>query len=179
MVLTLASSDYIALLGSMSTAIAAGAAVFALIYAKNQVTEARNQLKNSRTIAYLDFLLRVDEAFQKHQEVHQLLQPAFAWGNNKAGPQSAEDWFKVTSYMGLFERVNFLIDIGAEQLEMVDKFHGYRVYNIVSNNTIREAKLENQKTAAYWEEFIRLWLKLKPLHPEWNEYPKVALAARK
>jgi hypothetical protein len=81
--------------------------------------------------------------------------------------------------MGLFERVNFLIEIGIEQLKMVDKFHGYRVYNIVSNNTIRKVKLEDAEAAAYWEEFIRLWLKLKSLHPEWNEYPNVVLVPRK
>ncbi len=179
MALALAPSDYIALVGSVSTASAAVAAIVALIYAKNQVTEARNQLKNSRTIAYLDFLLRVDEAFQRHQEVHQLLQPAFAWGNNKGGPKSAEDWFKVTSYMGLFERINFLLEIGIEQLGMVDKFHGYRMYNIVSNDIIRQAKLEDKQIAAYWEEFIRLWLKLKTLHSDWNQYPGVVLIPRR
>lgn len=179
MILALDANQQINLLGSASAAATAIAAIVALLYAKGQVTEARNQLKNARTVAYLDFLLRVDDAFQRHQEVHQLLQPAFAWGNNKGGPQSAEDWFKVTSYMGLFERINFLVELGVEQLELVDKLHGYRVYNIVSNNVIRRTKLEDKEIAAYWEGFINLWLKLKALHSDWNDYPNVVLVSRR
>jgi hypothetical protein len=118
------------------------------------VKEAQKQLQHSRKIANLDALLRLDEAFQRHSEVHKLLQPAFKWGNNKGGPNSDEEWFMVTSYMGLFERVNFLIDIGIEELTMIDKFHGYRVYNIVSNDIIRRTKLENKTIAPYWREFI-------------------------
>jgi hypothetical protein len=168
-------TDYIALAGSAATAITALIALFALVYAKDQVREAQKQLQHSRKIANLDALLRLDEAFQRHAEVHKLLQPNFGWGRNKGGPKSDEEWFMVTSYMGLFERVNFLIDIGIEELAMIDKFHGYRVFNIVSNDIIRQAKLEDERLARYWQEFIKLWLKLKDLHSDWDKYPKVTL----
>lgn len=169
----MSTAQYIEIAGSVASVLTGIAALVALIYAKGQVKEAQNQLRQSRTIAHLDFLLRLDEAFQRHTEVHTFLQPAFKWGNNKGGPESAEDWFMVTSYMGLFERVNFLVEMGLEELEMVDKFHGYRVYNIVSNDRIRQVKLEDPKTARYWVEFIKLWLKLKAIHDDWKDYPKV------
>jgi len=169
----LTTSDYITLAGSIATTIAAVAAVVALIYARGQINEAQKQLRHSRAIAHGDFLLRLDEAFQRHTKVHMLLQPDFEWGNNKGGPASAEDWFLVTSYMGLFERVNFLIESEIEELAIVDKLYGYRVYNIVANNVIRRAKLEDKEIARYWEGFIELWRQLKSLHPNWSDYPEI------
>jgi hypothetical protein len=173
MVQQLTTADCIALVGSIATAVAAVAALVALIYARGQIKEAQKQLRHSRAIAHGDFLLRLDEAFQRHATVHMLLQPDFAWGSNKAGPVSPEDWFLVTSYMGLFERVNFLIESEIEELAIIDKLYGYRVYNIVANNVIRVAKLENKEIARYWEGFIHLWLQLKSLRPDWNDYPEI------
>jgi len=169
----LTTSDYITLAGSIATAVAAVAAVVALIYARGQINEAQKQLRHSRAIAHGDFLLRLDEAFQRHTKVHMLLQPDFEWGRNKSGPASAEDWFLVTSYMGLFERVNFLIESEIEELAIIDRLYGYRVYNIVANDIIRITKLENKELARSWEGFIQLWLQLKSLRPNWNDYPKV------
>jgi hypothetical protein len=169
----LTTADYIALAGSIATAVAAVAAMAALIYARGQINAAQKQLQHSRAIAHGDFLLRLDEAFQRHAKVHMLLQPEFDWGNNKNGPTSPEDWFLVTSYMGLFERVNFLIQSEIENLAIIDKLYGYRVYNIVANNVIRRAKLEDKEIARYWEGFIQLWLQLKSLHPNWSDYPEI------
>lgn len=169
----LTTSDSIALAGSIATAVAASAAVIALIYARGQINAAQKQLQASRAIAHGDFLLRLDEAFQRHAKVHMLLQPQFEWGNNKSGPASPEDWFLVTSYMGLFERVNFLIQSEIEELAIIDKLYGYRIYNIVANNVIRRAKLEDREIARYWEGFIQLWLQLKSLHPDWGDYPEI------
>lgn len=169
----LTMKDYVEVLGSAATALAAIVAVVALVYARGQVKEARKQLDHSRRVATFDALLRLDEAFQRHWEVHTFLQPDFKWGRNKGGPHNPEEWFMVTSYMGLFERVNYLIDMGIEDIEMVDRFYGYRVYNLISNDVIRTAKLENKTVAPYWREFIHLWLKLKPLHDDWESYPEV------
>jgi len=176
----LTTSDYIALLGSAGTAATAFVAIVALVYAKEQIKEAQNQLQQSRKVAHGEFLLRLDEAFQRHQEVQQLLQPGFAWGRNdqgrsKGGPSQAEDWFKVTQYMGLFERVNSLLKNETVDLDSIDAFYGYRLHNIVSNDTIRAQKLEAPATARYYENLIDLWLKLKARHPDWKEYPSVVL----
>jgi hypothetical protein len=168
----------LAAVGNVATAITAAAAVWALLYAKGQVKEAKEQLKQARIISAHDFLLRLDEALQRHTKVHLLLQPGFEWGSNKDGPASAEEWFLVTSYMGLFERVNVLVESGIFELPTVDKLYGYRVYNIVANDAIRKAKLENSNFAPYWAEFIKLWLKLKSLHNDWNDYPGITSPAR-
>jgi len=181
---TLSTPDAIALLGSAATAVTAIVAVIALLYAKVQIEEAQNQLQQSRKAAHGDFLLRLDEAFQRHNEVHRQLQPAFAWGKDptgrsKGGPSEPEDWFKVSQYMGLFERVNSLLKNETLDLASIDEFYGYRLYNIVSHDTIRAAKLEDPKAARYWEDLIDLWLKLKPRHDDWKEYPGVVSVRRR
>jgi hypothetical protein len=177
MTISLSTADSIALLGSAATAVTAVVAVIAVVYARGQVREAQKQLQQSRKLAHGDFLLRLDEAFQRHDEIHKWLQPAFQWGKengrSKSGPESAEDWFMVTQYMGLFERVTSLLKNEITDLSTVDKYYGYRLYNIVSNDTIRQEKLENKRAAAYWEDFIDLWLKVKDRHNDWEAFPEV------
>jgi hypothetical protein len=178
------TSDYIVLLGSAATVVTALVAVVALVYAKGQIKEAQNQLQQSRKIAQGDFLLRLDEAFQRNHEVHQKLQPAFAWGKDatgrsKGGPSVAEEWFNVSQYMGLFERVNSLLKNETVDLASIDSFYGYRLYNVVANDTIRKAKLENPELARYWENLIDLWLKLKVRHEDWEQYPGIVLIRKR
>ena len=47
--------------------------------------------------------------------------------------------------MGLFERVKVLVDDKIIDIDTVDRLYGYRVDNIVNNETIRQAKLEREK----------------------------------
>jgi len=173
MTLLLTPSDYVVLAGSIGSVATAVVAIRALVFAKRQVIEAQRQLRQSQALGHGDFLLRLDQALERHVKVHMLLQPDFAWGKNNGGPESPDDWFLVTSYMGLFERLNFLVESGIEELAIVDKLYGYRVYNLVSNDIIRRKKLEDEERAPYWEEFIKLWLNLKSRHPEWADYPRV------
>jgi len=171
-------TDYIVLLGSIAAAVTAAAALVALVFAKGQVREAQRLFQQSRKVANADFLLRLDDAFQRHDAVHKRLQPAFEWGSNKGGPASAEEWFAVTSYMGLLERANYLVESGVEEPTIIDKLYGYRVYNIVSNDVIRREKLENAQTAAYYGEFIKLWNLLRPMHGDWRDFPAVRCRSR-
>lgn len=179
MLSALTLENIIGLVGSIGTAATAVAALVALVYAKGQVREAQRQLRQSRRVANGDFLLRLDEAFQRHNETHKRLQPMFEWGQNelgksKGGPSTNEDWFAVTSYMGLLERVNYLVKRRIVKLAIIDKLYGYRVSNVVSNDIIRKTKLETP-TAEYYQEFIQLWLALKELHPQWRDYPGITL----
>lgn len=117
------------------------------------------QLRESKLIARGDFLLRLDDMLQQHNEVHTCLRPGGIWAESKHGPQSPEEWIAVERYMGLFERIKILIDNGSIDLPIVDRLYGYRVFNITANSVIRKAKLEDE--AASWSDFIDLWLALQ------------------
>ena len=56
--------------------------------------------------------------------------------------------------MGLFERMNRLIEIHSLSAEYVARFYGYRINNIWANDVIRHDKLERE--APGWQDFIEL-----------------------
>ena len=56
--------------------------------------------------------------------------------------------------MGLFERIYYFIQDELIDKEAVVRFYRYRVENIVANNTIKQAKLTDERK--YWTDFIKL-----------------------
>jgi hypothetical protein len=71
---------------------------------------ARKQLLIGQKTAYGDFLLRLDEAFVRHKVVHVKLR----FGGKSpevVGPlEFPKDWPAIESYMGLFERIQVLVE---------------------------------------------------------------------
>lgn len=123
-----------------------------LIYTAHQIKEARKVTRGQ-------FLLHLDELFQQHYEVHLALRPGGKWKNHNSGPQFAKDWAAVDKYMGLFERINILVNDGIVDIDTIDKLYGYRVHNLVRNPIINQAKLV--EAAEDWQDFIELWHKLE------------------
>ena len=117
------------------------------------------QLRAGQKTAKGDFLLRLDDAFQRHQEVHRRLRPGGGWADEIHGPATQAEWIMVEQYMGLFERIKVMVDDGIIDLDTVDRLYGYRLFNIVGNPIIRRAKLESE--AASWRDFIGLWQALE------------------
>jgi hypothetical protein len=139
--------------GSISGAVGSFAAAVGLIF-------AGKQLLDSKKISRGEFLLRLDELFQQHVETQMRLRPGGDWSSGDAGPEKASEWGSVERYMGLFERIQVLMDAGIIDLATVDHLYGYRVLNIAKNPVIRREKLEGPR-AKYWLGFIRLWKALE------------------
>lgn len=116
--------------------------------------QARKQMEQSQRIALGEFLLNLDNKFSQHQETHLALRPGGKWAANDAGPTTPSEWADVEIYMGLFERINILIEKEILDKDTVRKLYGYRVRNIVANKTIRDVKLKRE--ARSWQDFIRL-----------------------
>ena len=118
--------------------------------------------KNSRA----DFLLRLDEAFLHHEDVREKLADGGDWHRRKNDPNFpkgpnfnlSEDLIAVSSYMGLFERIQQLIDTGIVDIDAVDGWYGDRLFNIVINPTIKD-RLVTHKSG--WSDFIKLWRALE------------------
>lgn len=117
------------------------------------------QIRRARKITLADFLLKLDDQIRNYDEVHSKLRPGGEWSKSSAGPQSPEDWIPVEKYMGLFERIQVMVESGIVPINTIKKFYGYRVTNIVSNEIIKQNKLENR--AENWEDFINLAKALK------------------
>jgi len=112
------------------------------------------QVRDARRIAQGEFLLRLDELFRTHHAVHVRLRPGGEWTGSEKGPQSPAEWAEVEAYMGLFERINLLIERKIVDKEIIDRLYGYRIRNIVANDAIRQAKLVSAR--ASWRDFVNL-----------------------
>ena len=66
-----------------------------------------------------------------------------------------EDWPAIEAYMGVFERIQLLVEDKVLTLRTVDRLYSYRVLNIVSNDHIRTKKLVEKKE--FWPDFCKLW----------------------
>lgn len=144
--------------------------VVAAVAAAGAVVVARRQLIAQSRSTEGQFLLELDAAFRTHDSTHRKLRPASAgaapdnevgaWsGSDARGPANADEWADVEAYMGLFERVNRMIDRGLLDVAFVSDVYGYRVGNIWANPRIRQEKLV--KNADYWRNFIDLTAKLE------------------
>jgi hypothetical protein len=121
------------------------------------------QLRGQRRATEAQFTLALDEKFQLHDKTHKKFRPAprdeasaigIWWGPSAEGPTTAEDWADVEAYMGLFERVNRMIDDGLITVKTFKSLYGYRVANILSNPRVVEEKLI--KRGEYWKDFASL-----------------------
>jgi hypothetical protein len=155
-----------------SVIVAAIGVYFAASYARNQIevaqeqlSAARNQLEQQSQTTRGQFLLSLHERFGEHEKIHLLLrnkEANFKWWSG-AEP-TGDEWAAVEAYMGLFERVWMLVKGKSIDIEVIERLYGYRIENIVTNNMIRETKLENKDFAIYWIDFIELWRALEAAH---------------
>ena len=97
-----------------------------------------------------------------HDAVHVKLDSE--WGAD--WKPSPEEWPAIEAYMGVFERIQVLIDERVLTLRTVDRLYSYRVLNIVSNDHIRAEKLVEKEQ--FWPDFCKLWHGLERC-PLWNE----------
>jgi hypothetical protein len=127
---------------------------------------AGRQLHNSRLSSRGSFLLELDSALNRHAETHSRLRPGGDWAGTGRGPESADEWIAVEDYMGLFERMEVLIEGGVLDASLVNRLYGYRIHNIVANPRIRRVKLIDG--AEGWKDFHSL---LRRLEQEGRKLP--------
>jgi hypothetical protein len=125
------------------------------------------QLRLSRSIARAESYLHLDELLLQHKDVYLKLypDPQGVWGDRTTGPSRVEEWGEVVIYMGLFERIKVLADLGVIDLHVIKRLYAYRVQDIVNNKPIYQKKCVEQ--AKYWVDFIELCkaLDIKPQKP--------------
>lgn len=99
------------------------------------------------------FWLDLRTHFAKHDDVHRCLRPGGLWTDGK-GPETAADWACLEAYMGLFEHCEVMLEQHLIDEATFRDIYGYRLRNIVANETIRREKL--QRLASGWPHFLAL-----------------------
>ena len=139
----------------IATFLAAIAALLTAIITFRIANATQASLEEARKNSLLTLLSRLDEELRPHEDVALKLRPGGVWFNGIDSPKSPQDWLAIESYMGSFERIQFLIEQKIIDIDTVDKMYGYRLSNIVMNPTIFEEKLVLRGRA--WSSFIELW----------------------
>jgi hypothetical protein len=99
---------------------------------------------------------------RQHDEVHRRL-------DSPAGERwasSDDEWPAIEAYMGVFERIQLLVEKKILNIETVDRLYSYRVISIVRNDHIRREMLVEKRE--FWPDFYKLWNRLGECE-YWNE----------
>lgn len=134
-------------LAEIATIIGVPLAVIALIY-------TGIQLKRSVAISRGQFMLELEKMVALHDSVHIRLRPGGEWASSNSGPKDAEEWAELEDYMGFFEHCELLLRAGSLRLKGFRALFEYRVYNIMANSQIVNAKLITEGKS--WTLFLEL-----------------------
>ena len=160
--LSSATTDWISAIAGLGAAVAAAVGLayagLQLRAARQSAEGARREAESGRRTTESQFLLALEDQFRVHWDVHVALRPGGEWAATGAGPNSNEDWARVESYMGLFERLNILHSNGVLPLPYIRQFYRYRLNNVWGNQVIRSRKMEAHPRG--WRDFIELSHKL-------------------
>ena len=169
-------------MGAIAGLVAVVVGVFALWYADKQVKLGRDQRSYASSLALGQFLLQLDEAFERHQVAHLSLRPGGQWHGTSDRPTDDEMPTAIT-YMGLFERIKIMIDLRLLRPDIVNRLYGYRVGNIWVNDRIMHEKLV--KLSDGWQDFLELvrWMekerKEEYVPGRWAEYNELLSQTRR
>jgi hypothetical protein len=100
-------------------------------------------------------LFELDRALRGFDDVHTALRPGGPGWFGDGDKLRRDKWVPVEAYMGTFERIQAMVTSGLLDRELVKDLYGYRIANIVADDTIYEHKLVHN--ADGWRRFIALW----------------------
>ena len=130
---------------------------------------AWEQLYQSKLIAKGELMLQLEALSDQgsRSETHIKLRPAGVWGVNNPGaaPSNNQEWAAIDDYMGFFEHVEHLLRAGSIDISDFQELFGYRVENLLSNETICTAKLKGPQRE-YWKLFLELLVRLNRFDPK-------------
>ena len=110
-----------------------------------------------RSIAQGDFVLRLDEAMRRHDEIHRRL----AAGEWREAAPTRDDRAQLQPYLGLFERVSLLVNSGLVSATEVDKLYGYRLDVVLWNTRVHGLAVSNPQG---WGNYLALQRTIDELH---------------
>jgi len=119
----------------------------------------RWQLDEARKLAKAQLLIEFDNRLTLYDKVHSALRPNGSWKTEDEDTPADIEWYEVDGYMGAFERLEqFIVDNIIDE-NAAREFYGYRLSNLVNNQSIRRNKLINEQLS--WCRFLRLCQRLR------------------
>jgi hypothetical protein len=124
----------------------------------SQMRSTEKQMEANEKINRARLWLSLREFMSRYDDIHCSLLKGGKWSMNGKGPETAEEWGKVSAYMGLFEHCNIMLEEGLIDLTTFKKIYEYRIENILSNKKIVMENLILKKDR--WHDFLELCKKV-------------------
>jgi hypothetical protein len=125
--------------------------------------------EGSRAAQVAGLLFEIDRALRDFDDVHAALQPGGPGWFGPGDERRREKWIPVERYMGAFERVQAVMELGLVEAELIESLYGYRIGNLVADPVIYRYKLV--ENADGWRRFIELWRVLDAAHRKRTKRP--------
>ena len=138
-------SENLTLIGVLVTAIGSISAFVGIVFIWFQV-------RASRRIAQGEFILRLGELLNDHEDASRVLLDT-QWKPDTTETNSAA-LVEMIRYMEVFDQMKILIDYHMIEPDVFQRLFGYRLYFIVMNDYLYEEQL--MKNAQWWPDTIAL-----------------------
>lgn len=109
--------------------------------------------RKSALISEGEFFLNLENMLVRHDPIYINLRGSGAWTQTGTGPETAEDWARLSDYMGFFEHCEHLLQQGSISEPVYRKLFGNRVRHIMANDRVVKTMLVDR--ASGWSLFIR------------------------
>lgn len=140
--------------------------------ARDHARTAAEEATAARTTAAAaagGLIFEIDRALARFDDVHTALRPGGPGWFEPGDRHKRECWVPVELYMGTLERMQALVEAGLLDPGVILDLYGYRVANLINDDTIYTEKLV--KRAYGWRRFIRLWQLLDEEHRRCRKDP--------
>jgi len=99
------------------------------------------QMKDRRRFTQAELINTLEAEFRSLYHVYEKLLPDCEWSSTKSGPASSQNLCDIEAYVQFFERMEFVLELGALDLRNLDRLYGQRFFLVMHNLHVQEKLL--------------------------------------
>lgn len=113
------------------------------------------QMRDRRRFTQAELINTLEAEFRGLYHVYEKLLPTGEWSNSNGGPNSMEDLCEIESYVQFFERMEFVLELGALDLRNLDRLYAHRFFLVMHNVHVQGKLLYRDEP--YFSALIKLY----------------------
>jgi len=139
------------------------ASIVGSLSAAASVLYLAKQFKDSRRTVKAQFISSLEHEFTALFDTYAKLLPDEVWSSKGVGPKNPAELAKLIFYLGFFEKIAYLINLGALDFQTVNHLFAFRFFLITNNVHV-------QKNILYSPLFKDCWVDIFELHRQWSQF---------
>lgn len=139
------------------------ASIVGLFFAGTSVYYLARQVRESRRAVRAQFISGLENEFAALYDTYSKLLPDGEWFSTGIGPQGYSEIARLAFYLSFFAKLDYLIGLGAIDLQTVNRLFAFRFFLAVHNRHVQEQILYSGLFANYWADIF-------DLHRKWLQY---------